>query len=91
MLIEKWAHNHWATATIYNCYSGADYFEKFGFRKDKNIVIPNCFPDIAEPIIRDNHSQRTIITVGRFDPQKITKLLLKVFHCLIEKIIASVL
>ena len=28
MLIEKWAHNHWATATIYNCYSGADYFEK---------------------------------------------------------------
>ena len=53
MLMEKWAHNHWATATIYNCYSGADYFEKLGFRKDKNIVIPNCFPDIAEPIIRD--------------------------------------
>ena len=85
MLIEKWAHNHWATATIYNCYSGADYFEKFGFRKDKNIVIPNCFPDIAEPIIRDNHSQRTIITVGRFDPQKDYETLIKSISLLDRK------
>ena len=85
MLIEKWAHNHWVTATIYNCYSGADYFGKLGFRKDKNIVIPNCFPDIAEPIIRDNHSQRTIITVGRFDPQKDYETLIKSISLLDRK------
>ena len=83
--MEKWAHNHWVTATIYNCYSGADYFGKLGFRKDKNIVIPNCFPDIAEPIIRDNHSQRTIITVGRFDPQKDYETLIKSISLLDRK------
>lgn len=77
MLMEKWAHNHWATGTIFNCYSGADYFGQLGFRKDKNIVIPNCFPDIAEPIIRDRCSQKTIITVGRFDPQKDYETLIK--------------
>lgn len=70
MLIERVMHNLWATGTIYNCYSGADYFEKLGFRKNKNIVIPNCFPDIAEPMYRPAHDVKTIITVGRFDPQK---------------------
>ena len=54
MLMEKLAHNLWATGTIYNCYSGADY----------------CFPNIAEPIARQEHKVKNIITVGRFDPQK---------------------
>lgn len=85
ILIEKWAHNHWTTGTIYNCYSGADYFGKLGFRKHKNIVIPNCFPDIVEPIIRDNHSQKTIITVGRFDPQKDYETLIKSISLLDRK------
>lgn len=68
--LEKVAHNLWATGTIYNCYSGAAYFGSLGFCKNKNIVIPNCFPDIAEPIVRDDRQQKTIITVGRFDSQK---------------------
>lgn len=33
MIIEKVAHNFLATGTIYNCYSGAKYFENLGFRK----------------------------------------------------------
>lgn len=70
MLLEKFVHNHIATGTIYNCFSGANYFEKHGFIKNKNIVIPNCFPDIAEPIIRNESHVKKIITVGRFDPQK---------------------
>lgn len=77
MLIEKIAHNHWATGTIYNCYSGADYFGNLGFRKKKNIVIPNCFPNIEEPIIRKDNKVKTIITVGRFDPSKDYKTLVK--------------
>lgn len=77
MLIEKIAHNHWATGTIYNCYSGADYFGNLGFRKKKNIVIPNCFPNIEEPIIRKDNKVKTIITVGRFDPSKDYKTLIK--------------
>lgn len=77
MLIEKIAHNHLATGTIYNCYSGADYFGNHGFRRKKNIVIPNCFPDIEETIIRPDHKVKTIITVGRFDPQKDYETLIK--------------
>ena len=77
MLIEKIAHNLLATGTIYNCYSGADYFDNHGFRRKKNIVIPNCFPDIEETIIRPDHKVKTIITVGRFDPQKDYETLIK--------------
>ena len=77
MLIEKVAHNLLATGTIYNCYSGADYFGNHGFRRKKNIVIPNCFPDIEETIIRPDHKVKTIITVGRFDPQKDYETLIK--------------
>ena len=77
MLIEKVAHNHLATGTIYNCYSGADYFGNHGFRRKKNIVIPNCFPDIEETIIRPDHKVKTIITGGRFDPQKDYETLIK--------------
>lgn len=77
MLMEKLAHNLLANGTIYNCYSGAEYFENYGFRKQKNIVIPNCFPDIAEPIVRSDVEVKTIITVGRFDPQKDYKTLIE--------------
>lgn len=70
MLIEKLTHNLLATGTVYNCYSAAEHFGKLGFQKCKNIVIPNCFPNIAEPIYRQEHEVKTIITVGRFDPQK---------------------
>lgn len=77
LLMEKIAHNLWATGTIYNCYSGADYFSNHGFRSNKNIVIPNCFPNIEEPVVRTDNKVKTIITVGRFDPQKDYKTLVK--------------
>ena len=70
MLMEIVVHNLLVTGTIYNCYSGADYFGNRGFKKSKNIVIPNCFQDIAEPIIRSDKKVKTIITVGRFVSQK---------------------
>lgn len=76
-IIEKWAHNHWATGTIYNCFSGSQYFGNKGFDIKKNIVIPNCFPNIADPILREEKKQKTIITVGRFDPSKDYKTLVK--------------
>ena len=67
---ERYAHNHWATGTIYNCYSGAKYFEGKGFNKGENIVIPNCFPNIERPIHRQPKQLKTILTVGRFDAAK---------------------
>lgn len=70
-LIGEWfAHNFIADYTIYNCYSGARYFESKGYNKKKSIVIPNCFPNISAPIIRNNEGKKKIITVARFQPQK---------------------
>lgn len=70
LILERIAHNHYATATIYNCYSGEEYFSSKGLKKEKSIVIPNCFPNIAEPIIREDKEIKHIVTVGRFVPQK---------------------
>ncbi len=70
IVMERFVHNRHATATIYNCYSGAEYFGNKGFKKDKNIVIPNCFQNIAEPIIRQEREVKHIVTVGRFVPDK---------------------
>ena len=76
MIAERFLHNHIATGTIYNCYSGAEYFGNKGFRKRKNIVIPNGFQDIAEPIIRTDKDIKHIVTTGRFVPQKDYKTML---------------
>ncbi len=69
-IIEKTSHNCWATGTVFNCYSGAEYFMSKGFRKSKCIVIPNCYPNIAEYFERKPKEVVNIITVGRFVPQK---------------------
>ena len=70
VIADRFIHNHIATGTIYNCYSGAEYFKSKGFRKSKNIVIPNGFMDIAQPIVREDKPIKHIVTTGRFVPQK---------------------
>lgn len=67
---EKFAHNHLATSTIFNCYSGAEYFIHRGFQVNKCLVIPNCFPNINTQVYNRHNSIKTIITVGRFVKQK---------------------
>lgn len=70
LVADRFVHNNLATGTIYNCYSGAEYFTSKGFNEKKNIVIPNGFPNIAEPIVRDDREVKHIVTTGRFVPQK---------------------
>lgn len=77
LILERFAHNHYATATIYNCYSGEEYFSSKGLKKEKAIVIPNCFPNIAEPITREDKDVKHIVTVGRFVPQKDYKTIIR--------------
>ena len=76
MLADKFTHNNIATASIYNCYSGAEYFATKGFKAKKNIVIPNGFLDIAEPITRQDRDIKHIVTAGRFVAQKDYKTLI---------------
>lgn len=70
ILAERFFHNYFANATIFNCYSGRDYFQGNGFSAQKSLVIPNCFPSIQLPIIRSVPEIPAIITVGRFVYQK---------------------
>ena len=82
MVVERFIHNHIATGTIYNCYSGAEYFGNKGFKGGNGIVIPNGFQDIAEPIIRTDREIKHIVTTGRFVPQKDYRTML----CTISKL-----
>lgn len=70
MVADKIAHNLIATGSVYNCYSGAEYFTSKGYKANRNTVIPNCFLNIADSIIRIDKSIKDIVTVGRFVPQK---------------------
>ena len=70
LVADRFIHNNLATGTIYNCYSGAEYFTSKGFNEKNNIVIPNGFLDIADPIIREDREVKHIVTTGRFVPQK---------------------
>lgn len=69
-VLEWITHNFVATGTIFNCYSGEKAFIKKGFRKSKCITIPNCFPNIADPIKKIESDKIRIITVARFHTQK---------------------
>lgn len=85
LITERVSHKFWATGTIFNCYSGSEYFISKGFRKSKCIVIPNCYPSISLPIERNNSDIVHIITVGRFVPQKDYETAIKTISCLNNK------
>lgn len=84
MIMDKIVHNHISSGSIYNCYSGAEYFTAKGYNHKKNIVIPNCFWNIATPIIRRDRKIKHIVTVGRFVPQKDYKTLIRTVACLLK-------
>ena len=69
-ILEWFSHNFIATSTIFNCYSGEVAFKKRGLKAAKCITIPNCYPLISEPLVREQKNVIRIITVGRFHPQK---------------------
>lgn len=68
--IERFCHNHWATATIFNSYCAAEYFGDRGFDRNKMVVIQNCYPEIDDFQLRNDTAVKTVITVGRFDVAK---------------------
>ena len=84
MVADKIAHNYIASGSVYNCYSGAEYFTSKGYKRHRNIVIPNCFLDIAEPVNRVDKKRKHIVTVGRFVIQKDYKTIIQTIACLKE-------
>ena len=85
LLMEKWIHNYLVTGTIFNCYSGTEYFTSKGFKPNKCITIHNCFSEISEPISRESDSPVKVVTVGRFVPQKDYETAIRVMSTLREK------
>lgn len=70
-LIELLAHHLFSTGTIFNSYSGAEYFQKRGFRRHKIKIIHNCFiGKCSYKEVRESHNSISIISVGRFSPEK---------------------
>lgn len=70
LLTDRILTNFFAIKTISNSFSGKDFFEKHGFKKNKIIVIPNCFSNITTYKEKNYKGTIHIITVGRFVPQK---------------------
>lgn len=81
-VLEWISHNLVATGTIFNCYSGEKAFRMKGFKKSKCITIPNCFPNIADPIEKEDKEIVRIITVARFHPQKDYEIAIKAISLL---------
>ena len=81
-MFERFAHNHWTTGTIFNSFSGCSYFTKHGFDVQKSFVIPNGFSGICDITCREEKCIKTIISVGRFDPAKDYKTLIRSVACL---------
>ena len=65
-ILERLIHNYLTDYTIYNSYSGAEFFSENGFNKKKNIVIHNCFENISPQTSRKAKDVPMIISVGRF-------------------------
>lgn len=86
LFFERLCHNFISSGTIFNCYSGAEYFKQKNFNADKCIVVQNCFPNIADPITRNKKEDIvTIITIGRFVKQKDYETSIKAISLLKQK------
>lgn len=71
-VITRFLHKTFLDYIIFNNYNGRDYFLKKGFRDSGCITIPNCFEINDNGFLdkRPSEDLFTIITVGRFVPQK---------------------
>ena len=70
IIFERIICNYFSTSVVFICYSGLKEIGKNGFKEERCVVIPNCFPNISEPIFRKDKDKKHIVTVGRFVPQK---------------------
>lgn len=67
-LVLEFIGNRFATAAITNNFAGEKIFRKYGLRNQ--IVIPNCYLNPQDIRVREEKETVTVITVGRFVPQK---------------------
>lgn len=67
IIVEKIA-SFFSSGIIINCYSGKEEFTRKGLKKI--IIIPNCYINPKQYLIREQKKKIGIISVGRFVPDK---------------------
>ncbi len=86
-LLQRFLHNHFLTATVFNNYEGQIKLTSRGFNKSKSFVIHNGI-EIRENEIKKTRNDNSveILTVGRFVPQKDYYTALQVIYKLKQKL-----
>ena len=82
--VDRILTNYFSEMAISNSYSGKENFVRKGFKKEKIVVIPNCYDDIKPYSPKEVSTEIRIITVGRFVRQKDYKTAIKSISCLKE-------
>ncbi|MCF8460892.1 MAG: glycosyltransferase family 4 protein [Flavobacteriales bacterium] len=67
---ERFLHNYVNNLSIFNNYCGVTLLGQKGFRKEKAVVIPNCFDIGKKLVVHRPERLVTILSVGRFTNQK---------------------
>ncbi len=70
LIADRYVTNKLATMTVSNSYSARESFVARGFQAARMSVIPNCFENISPLRHKTVSDTVTVITVGRFVPQK---------------------
>jgi len=85
-IFERWIHNFFNDATVFNNYSAKDKFIQKGFRAEKIYVIQNAISPIkVNGSARRENSEIRIVTVSRFVKQKDFRTALYSFNELVHK------
>lgn len=85
LLIQKFIHNSMLTLSVANNFSAKEFLSNHGFKNEKIKVIHNVFlPSKIETDSVDKQTS-TIISVGRFVPEKDYETALRAMHRLKEK------
>ncbi|MBE0664169.1 MAG: glycosyltransferase [Bacteroidales bacterium] len=70
LFVQRFLHNHFLTASVFNNYAGLNLLSTKGFKPEKAIVIPNCINIKAQPIQRPEKELVQILSMGRFVESK---------------------
>lgn len=70
MIADRYITNKLAIMTVSNSFSGRQAFVARGFQAARMTVIPNCFENISPLHKKEKSDKITVITVGRFVPEK---------------------
>lgn len=90
-VIQRFLHNQYLHATIFNNYSGKERLVRRGFKKEKSHVIPNGI-ELDNPVLERVQKQTiNLVTISRFVPQKDHLTAIRAFHYLLTELLEETL